>query len=316
MIRPAPEGSDPTEWFGVSHTLEHGWTDVERRGGSDAAMLACAAHLAERGETDRLVSIIGDSAGADAARSLGMTVADVVPHAPWPRWPAPRAPRRAATLTRALWHAAAPAQPGTHDILRAFDGPSDALRRVARRAVRVDVFTPRDRNLWAQVGVGARLTELPDFTPLANARRPASRIGSPTSSLVAIVADRPGDLDARQFGFLLGLLAVAGHRVDGLMPREARDGHLVRRHIAGLDEPCRVFESRVTTLATLARAHLALVPPRVPEGSGAELVIRRWCEALGVAFIRFEQQPLGERRQTPALAVPVIEALERIGAAS
>jgi len=276
-------------------------------------MLTCAAHLVQRGEQHQPIAVIGDSAGADAARSAGLTVGDVIPQATRKRWPVPRGPRRSHTLNRVLWHAAAPSEPGTHDVLRAFGGPSEALERVARRAKHVEVFTTTDRQSWADVGIAARVADLPDFGSLAGTFDPSLRAGPDRSSVIAIIADRPGDLDARQFGFLLGLLAVAGHRVDGLMPREARDGHLVRRHIAGLDEPCRVFESRVSTLFTLARARMALIPPSVPEGSGAELVMKRWCEALGVELVRFAQQPLGERRQTPALAVPVIEALERIG---
>lgn len=305
---------DPTAWYGVRHVVEHGWNCLDRRGGSDAALIACAAHHAQHEAQSRPVAIIGDSAGADAARALGLHVSDVVPPAAKRSWLRTRIPDRHDALTRMQWHADAGPEGGHRIVLRAFDAPTPQLLRVGRQAVRVEVFTDRDRACWATKGIAARIVPLPEFAALATRCRVSPVMKSSDAALVAVVADRPGDLEARQFGFLLGLLAVAGHRVDGLMPRQAREGHLARRHIAGLDEPCRVFESRVTTLATLAGLDIALIPPSVPAGSGSELVIQRWCEALGVRFVRFTQQPAGERRQTPAMAVPVIEALEQLGA--
>ncbi len=313
MIASPDERADPAAWFGVRHVIEPGWSALGRGGGSDAAVLACAAHLANRGETDHGVAVLGTSHGADAARALGLAVSDVTPADRSSRWPAARLPNRGGALTTVLWHAAPRVKPGQHAVVRAFDAPTPSLAAIGRRADRVDVFTERDRLAWAGVGVAARVAELPAFERLAASITHPAFPDLEDEIVIAATADRPSDLDARQFGFLLGLLAVAGHRVHGLMPRDARNASLVRRHIAGLDEPCRVYESRISTLVTLGRAQLTLIPPSVSEGSGAELVMQRWCAALGVGFVRWAQQPAGERRQTPGLAAPVIAALARLG---
>ena len=113
-------------------------------------------------------------------------------------------------------------------------------------------------------------------------------------------------------GFLLGLVAVSGRRIAGLMPRDAAHAPLARRHIDGLHEPCRLFETTVPTLAVVGAADLALIPPDVAPGTGADLVITRWCDALGVPWVRWGQLAPGKLRHTPGMAGPVIEGIERV----
>ncbi|GJM18270.1 MAG: hypothetical protein DHS20C14_04830 [Phycisphaeraceae bacterium] len=312
---------DPTEGFGVLHVVEPGWAAGTREGGSDAALLACAAHRLAETPGPRDVCVVGTDAALRTVRELDMNPIGVIPRRLTPRATFDRPARPGSPThhgTELLWHAGTrgPVSSGAASVLRAFSPPTPHLLARARRARHVEVLTEPDRLAWADVGIGAAIVDPPDLAPLAASRRAHDqaarrRLDVDGTIMLCPIGDRPSAIDARQFGFLLGLLAVSGRNISGLLAREALHGPLARRHINALHEPCRVFEAEVSSLAVLGVADLALVPPSVTQGSGADLIITRWCEALGVPIVHWGQVAPGKLRHTPGLAGPVIEAIER-----
>lgn len=319
----------PPQWadLGVLDVVEPAWhlPNADRSGGSDAALLALAAH--RWGHPPPTPAwVVGTSEGAASAEALGVGIGGVTP----PVGGALRLLRRtgrggppAPQRTARLWGTAhtATAGRGCRVEMRAFGAPSGEAARLARGlAAEVAVLTEGDRLAWGDAGVGARVVPLPDLTGLAGpirAQGSAVRAGLDLgeSRLVVPVAERASDIDGRQFGFVLALLAVTNRPVAGLLAKQARLALLARRHLDGLMGPSRMFEVALSPLVVMGAADLALLPPSVREGSGAEAVIRAWGAALGVPVVRWGQRAPGKLRHTPALAWPVFEALDELEAA-
>lgn len=296
--------------------VEPAWTDdaTGRRGGSDAGLLECAARAAlDPGRRGR-VGVVGPSSGVRAAEAFAL---EVVSRAARPaRFPITRSTwlGRGAPFVR-LWGTQdrTLARPGARVECHALRGagPRDAMP--ARRCGCVTTRTGADRAAWAAAGVATPLLDPPDFTALADAHRShrehwRNEFELGDQRLLLVLADHPSMIDARQFGFLLGFLAVAGHEVAGVVPRGASNAPLAWRHIKGLFGPCRLFETDLPTPAILPVCDLALLPSG-EAGTGAERVLSAWAEALGVPTVRWGQREPGKLRHTPASARAVVDAL-------
>lgn len=296
--------------------VEPAWADdaTGRRGGSDAALLECAARAALDPDRRGRAGVVGPSSGVRAAGAFGL---GVVARAARPaRFPIARSTgdARRAPFVR-LWGTAdrTLARAGARVEWHAMRGPGPHDVAPARRADLVTTRTERDRDAWAAVGLATPTLEPPDFAPLARdhrARRERWRdeLGLGDQRLLLVLADHPSMIDARQFGFLLGFLAIAGHEVAGVVPRGASNAPLAWRHIKGLFGPCRLFETDLPTSAVLPACDLALLPSG-EAGTGAERVLSAWAEALGVPTVHWGQREPGKLRHTPASARAVIDAL-------
>ncbi|MEZ6317890.1 MAG: hypothetical protein R3B49_03910 [Phycisphaerales bacterium] len=304
--------------------VEPAWTDdaLARAGGSDAGLLACAAHVANDHARRGDALVRGPSTGVRAATSLGIRTIDRRPTArrcPLLTRSSNPVPGRGAPYAR-LWGTPdrTAARPGARLELHTFAPPDDRAARVGRAVDRVVVRTEQDRLAWTQVGVAAALHDAPDFRELAGRLRDRremlrERVGLADRVLIMVLADHPRMIDARQFGFLLGFLGVAGHRIGGVLPRAARHAPLAWRHLRGLLGPCRLFETDLPVPALLPACDLALLPAS-EEGTGADAVLRAWADALGVTTVRWGQREPGKLRHTPASAGPVVRALEAMHA--
>ncbi len=112
----------------------------------------------------------------------------------------------------------------------------------------IRVFESDDFDLWNEYRHTCQTDHL--LTPLLDPRTPTptERISKRTAIniddktiVIAAVADNPSHVDAREFAFLLGLLAVSGYQTLGIVPNTAKNLNQALRHHRGLDEPFRLM---------------------------------------------------------------------------
>ena len=98
--------------------------------------------------------------------------------------------------------------------------------------------------------------------------------------VIAAVADNPSHVDAREFAFLLGLLAVSGYSTLGIIPNTAQNLNQALRHHRGLDQPFRIMTTSQTLPQILPLLDAYIHP--TDEISGSTQLLDRYLERAGI----------------------------------
>lgn len=105
-----------------------------------------------------------------------------------------------------------------------------------------------DRDQWAEAGLEGRVAPLPidpaRFDPtLRAAARSAWGVGDEVL-VIGLLGEPAGEMDARQFAFVLGLMAAAGRRVAGVLPPGAHDLERALRFVERQRRPWPMIGAR------------------------------------------------------------------------
>ncbi len=182
-----------------------------------------------------------------------------------------------------------------------------------RKRVRVRVFERADRDAWDARNHGAELDTVlaPILDDLRSVQQALTRddLGiDPGSVCIGTIADRPGDIDAREFCFLLGLLNASGYTLTGVVPRAAAHLMAARRHHRGLGQRFHllVADEPITTMLPVFDL---LLHPRF-DGSGSSMLLERMCENADTPVLRLRQSGREGLSRAPGIAGPIIEFLD------
>jgi hypothetical protein len=151
----------------------------------------------------------------------------------------------------------------------------------------IRVFEPADFDIWQTHRHTCQTDHL--LTPLLDPQSPTQATRAHKRSaididdqtiVIAAVADNPSDVDAREFAFLLGLLAVSGYQTLGIVPNTAKNLNQALRHHRGLKEPFRLMTS-TETLPQLLPLLDAYIHP-TDEISGSTQLLDRYLERADI----------------------------------
>jgi hypothetical protein len=195
-------------------------------------------------------------------------------------------------------------------VLPALPGASTTLR----------VLTGDDHDTWTQRRAAPRLDDtlidrIIDPTPDPVARRAlrtALDIDDDTIVLAA-TADAPSDVNAREFAFLLGLLAVSGFRTVGLIPRASANLHQAVRHHNALKKPFRLIQA-TRPLPEL----LPIIDACVIGGatrSASTVILQRLCESAGPRVLHLRHAGKAGFTRSQRIAARVLDQIDEVAAA-
>lgn len=192
--------------------------------------------------------------------------------------------------------------------------PSLATRRVSNR-IAVRVFERSDRDAWEtrnqQAELESVLNPLIQDPPVFSNSPIREQLGiDPSTICIGAIADQPSDIDARSFGFLMGLLNVAGFHITAVIPQGADHLEAARRHHHTLDARFRMLVSSNPTLSMLPLFDLLIHP--CYNGSGSSMLIERLCENAETPVLRLRHSGRDGLSRAPGVAAPIIEALDEI----
>ncbi len=163
----------------------------------------------------------------------------------------------------------------------------DSISNPPQNIDTIRVFEPTDHDIWQShrhtCQTDHLLTPLLDPSPPTPEQRDASRLAQGIDNqtiCIAAVADNPADVDAREFAFLLGLLAVSGYQTLGIVPDTSKNLNQALRHHRGLDEPFRLITTS-EPLPQLLPLLDAYIHP-TDEISGSTQLLDRYLERADV----------------------------------
>ncbi len=262
--------------------------------------------------------LIGDSSSEEQARSLGLR--------PSIRLAPPLGKSR--MLTRAIGRLARSAtrvicwDDELAPLLRGLSIPCDLIstapahapRRLSSR-IDVRVFERADRDIWEarnqQAELESVLTPLIQDPPVLPHGPSRADLGiEPHEICIGVIADRPSDIDARSFAFLMGLLNVSGFPIAAIIPQGADQLEAARRHHRALESRFRIFTASSPMLCMLPLFDVLIHP--CYDGSGASMLIERLCENAETPVLRLRDSGRDGLSRAPRFAAPIIEALDDI----
>jgi len=192
--------------------------------------------------------------------------------------------------------------------------PINAPEQISKR-ITIRVFEQRDCDFWISRGHSVSVDSIlpPTLDQIAETLAPITResIGINQDALcVAMLADRPSDIDAREVGFLLGLLNAAGYTLSGIIPNTANHLAAARRHHRGLGCKFQLLVSNdpITTLLPICDA---LIHPCF-DGTGSSMLIERMGDNADVPVLRLKHAGREGLSRAPGVAGPIIEQLDEI----
>lgn len=276
----------------------------------------CAQAL-ERGLTPRgRVVLIGDQPSAHAADAIGLS------HDQRLAPPMGRIEMLSRTLRRIAngfervicWDdELAPLLRGIHCPADLISTRPDLARRRVSSRVQVRVFERADRAVWESrnhlAEIDSVLNRLVADPAPAGSPPDRAQLGiDPDSICIGILADRPGDIDARSVGFLMGLLNASGYNLTAVLPNGASYLTDARRHHHGLGHHFRLIVAQ-SPIITMLPIFDVLIHPCY-NGSGASSLIEQLCENLDTPVLRLNHAGRAGLSRAPGVAGPVIEALD------
>ena len=194
--------------------------------------------------------------------------------------------------------------------------PSHLSKRVAIRA-----FTQYDANLWIDRGhsvvIESQMHPRSSFNqdalhPTRAVLRDMLNIDH-ESICLGLVSDRPSDVDAREFGFLLGLLNASGYTLTGIVPSAASHLDAARRHHRGLGSR---FQLLIATdpMTTILPVFDALIYPlaHASDSSGSSLLLQKICNEARVPLLSLRPSSREGLSRAPAVAAPIIKFVDEL----
>lgn len=181
-------------------------------------------------------------------------------------------------------------------------------------------LTQDDHDTWTQRRASPRLDEtladqlaLPTPNPTTRATlRRALDIDDHTIVLAA-AADAPHDVNAREFAFLLGLLAVSGYQTVGLIPRAASNLHQAVRHHNALSKPFRLIQS-TRPLPELLPMIDACILGGAPTSASTRL-LESLCESAGPRVLHLRHAGKAGFTRSQRIAARVLDQIDEVAAA-
>lgn len=281
--------------------------------------ILCARALVDKAVPDGTIVVIGDRTAERSARSLGLD--------PSTRLTLSSAgSRQNARLLRERIAS------GAHIIcwndelaaLIASDGRSSEListlpsaaPSAPRARTMIRVLDQVDRDAWSDQSRDAILDrDLPSlvdhFRPRSDRDELREQMGiCDDTILVAVLSDSPAQTDAREFSFLLGLLAAAGFRVAGLLPESARHHGIARRHHRALHCPFRLFFTHDPILSHLPAIDLMLQVDR--SHSASTHLLSRLCDNADVPVMQIEHAGRRGLSSDPSDPARMLEQFDEI----
>lgn len=288
------------------------------RAGREIPALLCAQAISQHLTPPGRVVLVGDPASAAHARALGLRV-DQRLTPPMGRVELLARQFRALTETASrvvcwsdeLAGLLRRCQPEC-DLIST--NPNLAPAKVSKR-VQVRVFERSDRDLWDARNHSAQLDSvlapIVDDLTLANPSITRKSMGIADDAVcLGVVADRPGDIDAREVCFLLGLLNASGYTLTGVVPANASHLAAARRHHRGLGERFRLLIAH-EPIITMLPAFDAVIHPCF-DGSGASMLLERLCDNADTPVLRLRHSGRAGLSRAPGVAGPIIDHLDEL----
>ncbi len=207
-------------------------------------------------------------------------------------------------------------------LLRGLHAPADLIstrpelmtHRVSSK-VDIRVFERPDRDVWESRNHSAELDTvlaplISDPPPLPLRIDRATMGIAPDDICIGVIADRPSDIDARSIAFLIGLLNASGFPITCVMPEGASHIAAAKRHHRGLEEQFRLLFAREPMITMLPLFDILIHP--CYDGSGSAMLIERLCENADTPVLRLRSSDRSGLSRAPAVAGPIIEALDEI----
>ena len=192
--------------------------------------------------------------------------------------------------------------------------PDLAQRRVTGK-VNVRVFERSDREIWESRNHPAELDTV--LSPIIR-NPPTLPIGPSREDLeidrddlcIGVIADRPSDIDARAFGFLMGLLRASGFKLTAVVPNGSSNLVAARRHQHGLGNRFRLLIAHAPIITMLPLFDVLIHP--CFDNSGASQLIERLCENAETPVLRLRHSGREGLSRAPSVAGPIIEVLDEV----
>lgn len=191
-----------------------------------------------------------------------------------------------------------------------------AAPKLPKARTMIRVLDPVDRDAWADQGRDAILDrDLPNLVDgfESNAQRADLREQMnicDDTILVGVLSDSPCQTDAREFSFLLGLLAAAGFRVAGLLPESAKHLNIARRHHRALRTPFRLLFTQDPILSFLPALDLMLQVDR--SHSGSTHLLGRLCDNADVPVMQVDHAGRRGLSSDPGAPAKILEQFDQI----
>lgn len=178
-------------------------------------------------------------------------------------------------------------------------------------------FDPQDHDRWQELRHTCKTDQslaaaIDQKTPTHQDRaaaRSALNIDDQTI-VIAAIADAPNQVDAREFAFLLGLLAVSGYTLLGVIPKTAKNLNQALRHHRGLDQPFRILTT-TDPLPQLLPLLDAYIHP-TDDHSGSTLLINRLLQNAGIPLLNLRHSGKAGFSRAQGAAGQLLDEMDQI----
>lgn len=194
--------------------------------------------------------------------------------------------------------------------------PASAPTHLSKR-IAIRTFTQRDADIWIDRGHSVVIEtqmqmQASDESSQSHLRADLREMLNiqHDSICLGLVSDRPSDVDAREFGFLLGLLNASGYSLTGIVPSAASHLAAARRHHRGLGSR---FQFLIATdpMTTILPVFDALIHP-TSDASGSSLLLQSICDKAQVPLLTLRPSTREGLSRAPGIAAPIIEFIDQL----
>lgn len=196
----------------------------------------------------------------------------------------------------------------------------DSLSTLPSAVTTLRVLTGDDHHTWTQRRASPRLDESlaerinhPTHDHDARTAMRAALDIDDRTIVLAAAADSPTDVNAREFAFLLGLLAVSGFHTVGLIPRAATNLHQAVRHHHALGKPFRLIQS-TRPLPDLLPMTDACILGGAPQ-TAATNILERLCQSAGPRVLHLRHAGKAGFTRSQRIAARVLDQIDEVAAA-
>jgi len=181
----------------------------------------------------------------------------------------------------------------------------------------IRVFEPKDHDRWIKLRhtcqIDQTLAASIDCGQSSAGDRAAARSRlciDDRTIVIGAIADAPDQVDAREFAFLLGLLAVSGYSLLGVIPKAAKHLNQALRHHRGLGQPFRIL-STTDPLPQLLPLLDAYIHP-TDDLSGSTLLINRLLHSAGIPLLNLRHSGKAGFSRAQGTAGQLLDDMDQI----